>query len=363
MYLIPDVLKTALLFLGGLNLNPWIPFLGPKPPSWMVAANVEWVKEATGYEWKKRKAGDIITEIDENDIHDGDFLTITRFDGLDQFIELATGSHSGHSVIAMRINGTLHILESQAGWYWPKINIQRTPFKEWVKYAHAAGFNVAILPMREDIRKKFNTTAALEWFYKVEGLPYGYHNFLFAGLDTESENLPPLLDLNFTAAGFNLLSKIIPTGIRMIWDEAINVRLGTKGLKVYEQYQEMLKRNLTYGKVWAMVEQDGTVYSDGLSYVCSSFVAGIYKAGGLFGDMNIQATEFTPRDIYLLNFFDRNATLPANCKKNDPEMPYCILMGEYTMDVRDDYSTIDPYPHMNEKCESMPPFYNRTAGC
>lgn len=45
--------------------------------------------------------------------------------------------------------------------------------------------------------------------------------------------------------------------------------------------------------------------------VCSSFVIAIYKAGGLFGDLNIQATEFTPRDIYQLNFWDVGYKAPS----------------------------------------------------
>jgi len=39
--------------------------------------------------------------------------------------------------------------------------------------------------------------------------------------------------------------------------------------------------------LFAMTEKDGWMYSDGYSYVCSSFVIGVYKAGGLFGDLSI----------------------------------------------------------------------------
>lgn len=58
----------------------------------------------------------------------------------------------------------------------------------------------------------------------------------------------------------------------------------------------------------AIVEQDGWIYSgieprDGESYVCSAFVAGLYRAAGLFGDYEINATEFTPRDVYQLKLF------------------------------------------------------------
>ena len=61
--------------------------------------------------------------------------------------------------------------------------------------------------------------------------------------------------------------------------------------------------------VMAMPELDGWEYTseeprDGLSYVCSAYVAAMYKAAGLFDAMNIQATEFLPRDVYTLNFFD-----------------------------------------------------------
>lgn len=56
--------------------------------------------------------------------------------------------------------------------------------------------------------------------------------------------------------------------------------------------------------VMALVEQDGWEYNDGLSYVCSAYVASMYKAAGLFDDMEINATEFHPRDIGMLNFFD-----------------------------------------------------------
>jgi len=31
---------------------------------------------------------------------------------------------------------------------------------------------------------KFNEKAANEWFYETEGLPYGYHNFLYGWMDT-----------------------------------------------------------------------------------------------------------------------------------------------------------------------------------
>lgn len=124
----------------------------------------------------------------------------------------------------------------------------------------------------------------------------------------------------------------------------------------------MFQRNLTIGQVFAMPEQDSWVYSDGPSMVCSSFVAAVWKAGGLFDGLDVQATEFTPRDVYQTNFFDLKYKKPSICAHDG--LPYCQIMGKFRMDVTDDgYSTIDPYAHMYETCPSMAPLYERTPGC
>jgi len=39
-------------------------------------------------------------------------------------------------------------------------------------------------------------------------------------------------------------------------------------------------------------------------------------------------------------------------------------MGKYKMDItKDGYSTVEPYPHMFEKCPSQAPLYARPADC
>jgi hypothetical protein len=78
----------------------------------------------------------------------------------------------------------------------------------------------------------------------------------------------------------------------------------------------------------AVVERDGWWYSDGWSLVCSAFTAAVYKAGGLLNQ--VEAVEFTPRDVYILDFFDKNAR-PEKCGKVDPELPYCQVMGDWLM--------------------------------
>ena len=80
-----------------------------------------------------------------------------RLDGLDPIIMYGSGSHAGHSTMALRFDGELYIVESQAAWYWPKVNIERTKWDEWLQYAENASFHVAWMPLREEIRAKFDS--------------------------------------------------------------------------------------------------------------------------------------------------------------------------------------------------------------
>jgi hypothetical protein len=86
--------------------------------------------------------------------------------------------------MAMRFDGELHIIESQDGWYWPTHGLQRTPWDKWIKQAEDASFNVVWMPLSDESRTKFDTDKARAWFEQAEGLPYGYHNFLYGWVDT-----------------------------------------------------------------------------------------------------------------------------------------------------------------------------------
>jgi hypothetical protein len=70
------------------------------------------------------------------------------------------------------------------------------------------------------------------------------------------------------------------------------------------------------------------------------------------------------KDAYTLNFFEDNATrLPEWCNKDDDvKLPFCQIKGRYRMELPG-FNTMEPYAHMNERCPSLPPDYNRTKGC
>ena len=130
----------------------------------------------------------------------------------------------------MRIDGELNIIESQDGWYWPKKGIQRNTFKQWMEWAKNADFHVSHLPLSPEARARFNETAAMEFFLQTEGLPYGYHNFLFGWIDTPNSNFPPLVPHGFIPIVFSILEDFLPNVTDIFIGQALNKRLGTKGL-------------------------------------------------------------------------------------------------------------------------------------
>jgi hypothetical protein len=100
--------------------------------------------------------------------------------------------------------------------------------------------------------------------------------------------------------------------------EALNVRLGTKGLGIKDLGYEAAAHKMSLSDVMAMPELDEYTYSDGKSMVCSNLVAGLWKAAGVFGSLNFNANEFTPYDTYRINIFDPDLVPPEHCLKNDP---------------------------------------------
>ena len=115
-----------------------------------------------------------------------------------------------------------------------------------------------------------------------------------------------------------------------------------------------------------MVEVDGWKYTgqwhDGESMVCSCFVAALWKAAGLFGDDYINAVEWSPKDVYQVDFFNGDYKKPQACVDADPNTPWCQLLGKYRMSFPG-YNSLKPYAHMNHHCESVSPDFYRPDGC
>eukprot|EP00347_Sterkiella_histriomuscorum_P011078 403373837 len=363
-----SLFHTLELFVGGLGTNPWLPIVGSHVPEYMEQANVEFLNESIGWNLQVRPVHEI--KLDKSQIKSGDYLMVFRLDGLDEIIMYGTGSHVGHSVMAMWFpDGELYVVESQDGWYWPVHNIQKNKFDDWIQYAKNCDFHVSLLPLKDELRAKFNYTAALQFFNETEGLPFGYHTFLWGWLDTPESNLPPLIPARFAPILFEILNRFIPDTIDIFLVQGLNKRLNTENLTYPEVVTEAAKRGLTIQDLMAIPEQDGWLYhgiepKDGKSYVCSSYVTALYKAAGLFGNTIINPQEIHDRDLYNMNLFNKTSELPAVCKENDPTLPYCQILGKYRMDIPDHkLSYLEVYDHICEHCPTVAPNFIRPDGC
>lgn len=84
---------------------------------------------------------------------------------------------------------------------------------------------------------------------------------------------------------FSYLERLWDFPINRILTQAVNKRLGTTNRKLSELGYLMAERGMTVGDLMAIPERDGWEYSDGRSYVCSSFVAAVYVAGQLLPEL------------------------------------------------------------------------------
>ena len=224
--------------------------------------------------------------------------------------------------------------------------------------ARARDYNVAWLPLKTEVAAMYNEKAARDFFFEMEGLPYGYHNFLYGWVDTVRSNLPPLMPNEFMPIVLAQYEKVNPKQVYKIFTAALNMRMGTTGLTIPEIAGLAATQGKSVQDLMAEVEKEGWEYSDGRSYVCSAFVAGVWQAAGLFGDAKVNATEFQPYDDYRLNFFDVNFDRPAACVAADPNLSYCQIMGKYRIQLQPEaYSTLAPYSNMYETCTSIWPDY------
>ena len=168
-----------------------------------------------------------------------------RLDGLDPMIMYGTGSRVGHNVMALRFEGELYVVESQDAWYWPTHGLQRTKWADWIKYAENASFNVTWHRLSADSRAKFDEKKANDFFFQTEGLPYGYHNFLYGWVDTANADWPPLLAKEFVPVMFKLIEDIDPKLAYNFFTEALNKRMGVDGKNISEMAALAAESNLS----------------------------------------------------------------------------------------------------------------------
>ena len=62
----------------------------------------------------------------------------------------------------------------------------------------------------------------------------------------------------------------------------------------------------------------------------------------VFGDLDFYPTEFGPKDVYYLAIFDKNFKKPQEYIDDNPDLPYCQIMGKFVFELEEQYSTITP---------------------
>ncbi|CAI9295244.1 unnamed protein product [Lactuca saligna] len=340
---------------------------------WGETSNLAFLKKHMGANFEER-SGPFVTNVTVDDIHSGDFLAISkirgRWGGFETLEKWVSGAYAGHSAVCLRDpDGNLWVGESGHEDDEGQDVIALLPWDEWWEFEVTkddSNPHIALLPLHPDLRSKFNETAAWEYAQSMIGLPYGYHNLIFSWIDTISDNYPPPLDANLVASVMTVWNQLQPAYAANMWNEALNKRLGTKGLDLPDILVEVEKRGSSFAELLTIPEQDDWVYADGKSTSCVAFVLEMYKEAGLFGNLasEIQVTEFTIKDAYMLNFFEDDLSrLPKWCNEGDTvELPFCQIKGKYRMELPG-YNTMNPYPYMTENCPSLPPDYFRPEYC
>lgn len=94
-----SILQTTNLFAGGFTSSKFIPFVGSKVPSYMIASNLDFLEKYTGKNLEKRVITDV--KINSSLIKDGDLFLSRRMDGMDPFYMLSTGGTVAHAAVAL----------------------------------------------------------------------------------------------------------------------------------------------------------------------------------------------------------------------------------------------------------------------
>ncbi|XP_068669364.1 uncharacterized protein [Aristolochia californica] len=340
---------------------------------WGENSNLEFLKKHMGATFEERPKP-WISNISVDDIHTGDFLVLSkirgRWGGFETLEKWVSGAYAGHTAVCLKDSeGNLWVGESGHENEKGEDIIALLPWDEWWEFElnkDDSDPQIALLPLHPDIRAKFNESAAWEYAKSMAGKPYGYHNMIFSWIDTVNKNYPPPLDAHLVASVMTMWNHIQPEYASNMWNEALNKRLGTQDLDLPQILVETEKRGIPFDRLLTIPEQDNWLYSDGYSTSCVAFVLQMYKKAGLFDPLasSIQVTEFTIKDAYTLKFFEDNMTrFPKWCNEDDDvKLPFCQIKGRYRMELPD-YNTIEPYSHMNERCPSLPPDYQRSLNC
>ncbi|CAN1242917.1 hypothetical protein LINPERPRIM_LOCUS5502 [Linum perenne] len=214
---------------------------------WGENANLAFLEKHMGANFEPRPQP-WVTNITVDEIQSGDFLAISkirgRWGGFETLEKWVSGAYAGHSAVCLRDSqGKLWVGESGHENEEGEDIVAMIPWEEWWEFElnkDDSNPHIALLPLRPEIRAKFNGTAAWEYALSMNGKPYGYHNMIFSWIDTISGNFPPPLDAHLVASVMTIWSQMQPTYAANMWNEALNKRLGTEVLTCLFSYVDFI---------------------------------------------------------------------------------------------------------------------------
>jgi len=327
-----------------------------------------------------------ILEIPAEMIKNGDTFDIMRLDGLDPMIAWAMGAATGHTAVALWRDDELFICESNAvSPYWPVNGIQCNPYHDWLEYGGDNGYNTVWAPLEKDKSDALNITAAWEFVDSMLGVDYGYEVVLMGLLDTLYDNMPcagsdqtMCLEPEHLEFLFSYVERVSDVAAR-VFKPAVMQRAGVPfDRPILEAYYQAHKDGISATQLALIPEKDGWIYETtrfgeaekSPVMICNVFVCNVWKAGGLFGDIDdqIECGETSVNDNYRLNIYSTQPP-PQICTDVDPENPLCQILGQYQLrldsqpGVLPRYNYVQPQPHILETCPSKAPDYLAPTNC
>ena len=354
--IVPDVIDTIAMFDDKL-----LTFL----PKWAIREiklrNYQRLEKLTGAKWVDRKVkGASPLDWILQTVQSGDVYCQYGGDSVGTVILFGTGGVCNHVGMFLWEGSTLYFVESsgpgvhkiEAHAYYPSLQDPEN--------------NISVLQLSDEMRAKFDVNKAWASYNKLEGTLYGFENILFSFWDTAEQSFTQLANTDILMVYVAMMYKIPKARplVAKIIEEGLNHRLGTSGLNFYQILEELGVRRIDIGNIGTIAENPSWKYGpdQGSRFICSALVTRLLIDAGVLAGYNIYPHEFTPNDVYNLKIW-KTAALPAACQHNDPSLPYCQISGVRSLLPFKYFNSISIYDHMNERCPSVAPLYERPANC
>lgn len=337
------------------------PFLNNTDYSDIEARHIDFLERYGNFSVSRRYVFEDEVLPVEQYIQSGDYLGLNVvISGESCLIQYGSSSAVSHSAIAIRDPDTDELLVAEID----DRGLFIRPWHEFIEHTKLTQHGLVWFPLREEYRSKFDTRKALAWLKPRIGIHYGMHNFITGTFDTLLGNMPNYLSIEHIMLMVSVVERFSKVEADNYLLSALNVRMGTKGENLEEVTHECVKRNKTVEEVFVMPELEEYIYEDGENWVCSSVVLKMWMEGGMFEGIKLEPHEFTPRDLYQMDIYEKEFYLngPVECREANPGDNYCMIYGKYHIKV-EGYNSIPLYDNMNERCSGPISGLEREEGC